>query len=64
MTTKLTGWLQARPRRTSWALLSLGMVIVLWVAAWDRGIATGHMLAMTVACIALAGLCVRIVGWE
>ncbi len=64
MTTRFMGWMQARPRWTSWALLSVGMVVALWVAAWDKGIATVHMLAMSVACIVLAGLCVRIVGWE
>ena len=64
MTTRYAGWMQTRPLWTTWILLSLGMVIALWAAACDRGIATVHMLAMSVACVVLAGLCVRIVGWE
>lgn len=61
---RLLRWLQAHPFWSSWIVLATGMVIILWVAARDKGLTMGQMAGMTVACVILAGLCVRIVGWE
>ena len=64
MTVRLLRWLQAHPRWASWFALALGMVAIFWIAASDKGLTAGQMAGMTVACVLLAGLCVRIVGWE
>lgn len=52
------------PRLISWFVLSLGMVIMLLWAARDVGLLAGQMVALVVATILLAGLCVWIIGWE
>ncbi len=64
MTARLLRWLQTHPRWASWFALALGMVIIFWIAARDKGLTGGQMAGMTVAVVLLAGLCVRIVGWE
>ncbi len=52
------------PRLISWLVLALGMVIMLLWAAKDVGLLWGQMVALVVATILLAGLCVWIIGWE
>jgi len=52
------------PRLVSWFVLALGMVIMLIWAARDVGLLAGQMVALVIATILLAGLCVWIIGWE
>jgi hypothetical protein len=52
------------PRLVSWAVLAIGMVAMLLWAARDVGLLAGQMVALVVATILLAGLCVWIIGWE
>lgn len=52
------------PRLISWIVLALGMVIMLLWAAKDVGLLPGQMIALVVATILLAGVCVWIIGWE
>ncbi len=52
------------PRLISWVVLALGMVIMLLWAAKDVGLLPGQMIALVVATILLAGVCVWIIGWE
>jgi hypothetical protein len=52
------------PRLVSWFVLALGMVIMLLWAARDVGLLAGQMVALVIATILLAGLCVWIIGWE
>jgi hypothetical protein len=52
------------PRLVSWFVLALGMVIMLLWAAKDVGLLPGQMVALVIATILLAGLCVWIIGWE
>jgi hypothetical protein len=52
------------PALASWALLAAGMVVILVIAAKDVGFQPGQWTALIVATIALAGLCVWIIGWE
>jgi hypothetical protein len=52
------------PRLVSWFVLALGMVIMLLWAARDVGLLPGQMVALVIATILLAGLCVWIIGWE
>ncbi len=52
------------PRLVSWVVLAIGMVAMLLWAARDVGLLAGQMMALVVATILLAGLCVWIIGWE
>ena len=47
-----------------WAVLSIGMVIILLLAARDVGFTAPQWLALVVATVGLAGLCAWIIGWE
>ncbi len=52
------------PRVAAWIALAIGMVIILLWAAKDVGLLPTQLLALAVATVALAGLCVWIIGWE
>ena len=52
------------PRLTAWLVLAIGMVIILVWSARDVGLFPGQWVALIVATIGLAGLCVWIIGWE
>lgn len=64
MMTAIRDFITRHPRLTSWFVLALGMVIMLVWAAKDVGLLAGQMVALIVATILLAGLCVWIIGWE
>ena len=48
----------------SWAVLAVGMVVIVIVAARNVGFQPGQWTALIAATIALAGLCVWIISWE
>jgi hypothetical protein len=52
------------PRIMAWIVLAVGMVLILLWAAKDVGLLPTQLAALVVATIALAGLCVWIIGWE
>lgn len=52
------------PRLTAWIVLAIGMVVILLWASRDVGLLPTQTFALVVATIALAGLCVWIIGWE
>ncbi len=52
------------PRIIAWIALAVGMVIILLWAAKDVGLLPTQLLALAVATVILAGLCVWIIGWE
>ncbi len=52
------------PRLTAWLVLAVGMVAILVWSARDVGLIWTQWLALIVATIGLAGLCVWIIGWE
>lgn len=54
----------ARPRLAAWIVLSLGIVILLLIEARDVGLLFGQWIALIVASILVAGLCVWIVTFE
>lgn len=56
--------LRQHPRLTAWAVLALGMVIMLLFAAKDVALLPTQLAALVIATIALAGLCVWIINWE
>jgi K+ transporter len=55
---------EAWPRVTAWIVLSVGCIILLVYEARDVGLTTGNWIALIVATIAVAGLCIWIVSWE
>jgi len=57
-------WASGHPRLTAWAVLAVGMVIILIWSAKDVGLLVSQWAALIVATILLAGLCVWIIGWE
>lgn len=63
---KLPGvnWAKRHPRLAGWLVLSLGMVILLVFEARDVGLLLGNWIALIVATILVAGLCIWIVSWE
>ncbi len=52
------------PRIVAWIALAIGMVLILLWAAKDVGLLPTQVVALVVATIVLAGLCVWIIGWE
>lgn len=62
--TNIRSWINQHPRLATWLILALGMVIIVVLSAREVGLLPGQMLALIVATIGLAGLCVWIIGWE
>ena len=60
----LKGFVGQHPQLTAWFVLAVGMVAILLWSARDVGLLAGQMLALVIATILLAGLCVWIIGWE
>lgn len=60
----LIAFAEARPRLAAWIVLSLGIVILLLIEARDVGLLIGQWIALIVASVVVAGLCVWIVSWE
>ncbi len=52
------------PQLLAWAVLALVMVVMVLWSARDVGLLPSQMAAIVVATIALAGLCVWIIGWD
>ena len=64
MTVFVRDWAGRHPRLAMWAVLAVGMVIILILSARNVGLLPGQWAALIVATILLAGLCVWIIGWE
>ncbi len=62
--TALKNFSARHPRVTAWFALAMGMVIILLWSAKDVGLLPTQLATLVVATIALAGLCVWIIGWE
>lgn len=60
----IKSFVNLHPRLAAWAALAVGMVIILVWSAKDVGLLPTQMIALVVATILLAGLCVWIIGWE
>jgi hypothetical protein len=61
---KFKDWASRHPQLIMWAVLAVGMVIILIWSARDVGLLPGQWAALIVATILLAGLCVWIIGWD
>ncbi len=55
---------ESRPRLAAWIVLSLGIVILLLIEARDVGLLLGQWIALIVASVLVAGLCIWIVSWD
>lgn len=60
----VVSWAEQHPRLAAWIVLAVGMVIILAVEARDVGLEIGQWLALVVATVLVAGLCIWIVSWE
>jgi protein-S-isoprenylcysteine O-methyltransferase Ste14 len=60
----IKAWAGRHPRLVMWAVLALGMVVILVWAAKDVGLLSGQWAALIAATVLLAGLCVWIITWE
>jgi K+ transporter len=60
----LVGWAEAHPRLAAWAVLAIGMVVILLFEARDVGLTFGQWVALVVATVLVAGACIWIVSWE
>lgn len=57
-------WAMVHPRFAAWLILSFGMVTILVIEARDVGLEVGNWIALIVATVLVAGLCIWIVSWE
>ncbi|MAU13397.1 MAG: hypothetical protein CL607_26500 [Anaerolineaceae bacterium] len=60
----LVKWAMRHPRLAAWIVLSVGMIFMLAVVASNVGLAIGQWIALIVACVLVAGLCIWIISWE
>jgi protein-S-isoprenylcysteine O-methyltransferase Ste14 len=60
----LKNWIGRHPQLTAWAVLAIGMVVILLLSARNVGLLAGQWAALIVATVLLAGLCVWIIGWD
>jgi hypothetical protein len=60
----LKSLISQHPQLTAWAVLAVGMVIILVWSARDVGLLAGQWATLIVATIILARLCVWIIGWN
>lgn len=52
------------PNLVSFAILAVGMLVILYFSARHVGFSPGQWLALAIATVVLAGLCVWIINWE
>jgi hypothetical protein len=62
--TSIIEFYNKHPKLVAWVVLAIGMVIMLLWSAKDVGLLPTQTLALVIATIGLAGLCVWIIGWE
>jgi len=60
----LREFVSRHPRLMAWLALAAAMVGMLLWAAKDVGLLPGQLAFLVISTIALAGLCVWIIGWE
>jgi hypothetical protein len=60
----VVNWAKAHPKLSAWIVLGIGMVAILVYEARDVGLLAGQWAALIIATVAVAGLCVWIIGWD
>lgn len=62
---RLKELISQHPQLSSWVILALGMVVVLFILMpSDLGLNAGQMTTLVISTIVLAGLCAWIIGWD
>lgn len=56
-------WVE-HPVLSNWAILAIGMVVILYFSARHVGFLPHQWAALFVATVGLAGLCAWIINWE
>ena len=57
-------WASIHPRLAAWIVLSVGMVLLLVIAAKDVGLLAGQWIALIVVTVLVAGACIWIISME
>ena len=57
-------WVIRHPRLAAWLVLAAGMLLFLFIEGRDIGLNPGNWIALIIATVLVAGLCVWIVSWE
>ncbi len=60
----LVKWAATHPRLAAWAVLSLGMLVLLIIEARDVGLLPTQWAALVIATVLVAGACIWIISWE
>ena len=60
----MRAWVERHPNLTTWAALSVGMVIIMAWSARTVALTNTQRLWLGVATVLLAGLCAWIISWE
>jgi apolipoprotein N-acyltransferase len=60
----LIRWATHHPRLAAWIVLAAGMVFFLVIEARDVGLLATQWIALIVATVLVAGLCIWIISWE
>lgn|GEM_PF-604517 len=55
---------EAHPNLTVWAVLAIGMLVILAWSARDVSLSGSQWFWLALATVALAGLCAWIISWE
>ncbi|MGJ3241105.1 MAG: hypothetical protein ACFE0Q_20510 [Anaerolineae bacterium] len=57
-------WAQTHPRVSAWIVLSTGMVAMLLYFGRNVGLTAFNWVALIIATVLTAGLCIWIISWE
>jgi hypothetical protein len=57
-------WAARHPRLAAWIVLAVGMVALLVNEAREVGLQPSQWIALIVATVLVAGLCIWIISWE
>jgi hypothetical protein len=60
----LVNWASSHPRIAAWIVLAVGMVALLVFFGREVGLTAFNWLALIVATVGVAGLCIWIISWE
>jgi hypothetical protein len=52
------------PRLLTWALLAVGMVVILVTTSTDAGLTARQLAFLSVICVLLAAACTWVISWE
>jgi len=62
--TNIISYAKDHPRLSAWIILAVGMVAIITYEARDVGLLWNQWIALIIATVSVAGLCVWIISWE